>query len=102
MQYIKIGFTTETIQKRMSRLKTGNPKDIYCLCNYKGTILQEKELHKTFIKDRVRDNGEWFYPSSEIIDYINKINKEQNKNSIIEYNEETETIWVYKTMKVVN
>ena len=76
MQYIKIGFTTETIQKRMSRLKTGNPKDIYCLCNYKGTILQEKELHKTFIKDRVRDNGEWFYPSSEIIDYINKINKE--------------------------
>ena len=40
-------------------------KNIYCLCSYKGTILQEKELHKIFIKDRVRDNGEWFYPSKK-------------------------------------
>lgn len=76
--YIKIGFTKETLKRRLERLATGNPKRMFILGYTKGTMDDEFALHALFNKDRVRYDGEWFYPSQELIDYINEVNEIEN------------------------
>lgn len=84
--YIKIGFTKETLQRRLERLATGNPKRMYILGYMKGTMKDEITLHALFDKDRVRYDGEWFKPSERLIDFINSVNEMKNKHVMIDDN----------------
>nr|DAD96867.1 MAG TPA: hypothetical protein [Siphoviridae sp. ct5op20] len=50
-----------------------------------GTKETEANLHRSFIKYKLRQNGEWFEPSSELLDYINTNNL--IPNTFVEKNE---------------
>lgn len=56
----KIGFTTESVQKRMSSLQTGNGFKLEEVCCFKTDFGQKLEttVHKHFASKRIR--GEWF------------------------------------------
>lgn len=76
--YIKIGYTSQPIETRMHQLNTGSVHNIYLLGWLYGDKDKEKEIHKRFLKNRVRRNGEWFVPTSELLDFINENNLEPN------------------------
>ena len=62
-----------------------------------GDALKEKELHKMFSNERIRQNGEWFTPSENLINYINCYN--EKPNSYIEYDHEENILWEYFSIK---
>jgi hypothetical protein len=67
---IKIGITTDTTEKRIKNLQTGNPNKIIEI--YSKMLKNSKEieflLHKKYEKHRVM--GEWFNLSTKQIDEI--------------------------------
>jgi len=71
-EYIKIGFTAQDIEKRISALQTGNPLEIKMMFTVDGTLKQEKEIHRSlkevFTRLKVFSNpvNEW-YPSDNPI-----------------------------------
>lgn len=73
---IKIGYTKNSVEKRLKQLQTGNDENLILLGYLHGKLEEEKLLHKQFAKYRIRQNGEWFFPSDELIEYIN-INNEK-------------------------
>ena len=72
---IKIGYTRQSIKKRIQQLQTGNGNKIIYLGWMEGNKQLEKELHLIFNKS---SKGEWFYPEQNIIDFINRNNFEKN------------------------
>ena len=76
---IKIGFTTLSPEKRLKQLNTGSSNQLYLLGYISGTMQIESDLHKKFNSIRVRNNGEWFYGTDELIDYINEVNEWPHK-----------------------
>lgn len=78
MKNIKIGYTANSIEKRIKQLSTGSPDKLYCLGYIHGDKQKEHELHVLFEQNKIRNNGEWFIPSQELIDYINKNNQMEN------------------------
>lgn len=76
--YIKIGYTTQSIDKRIQQLNTGSVQKIYLLGWFYGDKKLEKELHKRFSESRVRFNAEWFNPTNELIQFINENNLQPN------------------------
>lgn len=76
--YIKIGYTTQDIRKRIQQLNTGSVHKIYLLGWIQGDKKIEKELHKRFSNNRVRMSGEWFAPTQDLIQFINDNNLETN------------------------
>ena len=97
-EFIKIGYTREKLYRRLKRLATGSPKSLYILGYVHGTLDDEEALHILFDKDRVRQDGEWFRPSDELIDYINAVNELQNKYVMIN---DDGTIMAYDCVRVV-
>lgn len=77
-EFIKIGFTSNSLDTRLKQLNTGSAFQLYSLGYIEGTLLKEKELHVKFAKLRVRFNGEWFKPEPELLNYINTYNQEPN------------------------
>ena len=75
-EYIKIGYTKRKPDNRLKQLNTGNNKKLYLLGYIQGDKKKEKELHLKFNKYRIRQNGEWFLPSDELIEYINQNNSQ--------------------------
>lgn len=76
---IKIGYTKQkNVYKRLKQIQTGSPDRLYLLGYFFGTMSDEKYLHKLFAKERIRDNGEWFRASNELIEYINTHNEKEN------------------------
>ncbi len=71
---IKIGYTKNSVQKRLKQLNTGSDKQLYILGYMKGTMADEENLHSKFQQYKIRNNGEWFEPSDDILDYINVVN----------------------------
>lgn len=94
---IKIGYTSQPINKRLQQLNTGSDQKLWCIGYVNGNIDKEKELHKKFDSARIRHNGEWFSPSSELIDYINMYN--EKPNVYIEYDSTTNTVEEYFCIK---
>nr|WP_255672833.1 GIY-YIG nuclease family protein [Glycomyces amatae] len=65
--YLKIGYTSRSIEARIRELQTGSPRPIQLL----GTIPNagmdvERELQAKFANLRIRSNGEWFMASPAI------------------------------------
>ena len=70
---IKIGVSKHP-EKRIKQLNTGNAESLYLLGYFEGDRKLEKYIHDNFRK--VRFNGEWMYPTEELLDYLNnKIDK---------------------------
>lgn len=94
---VKIGYTKNKPIKRLCQLNTGSDEQLIMLGYMKGNLKLENELHKLFGKDRIRPNGEWFYPSDNLIDFINQNNEVDNCYVMIVNG----IIRVYKSMKIV-
>lgn len=67
--YIKIGVAQKP-PTRLKQLSTGSAKRLVILGWFDGGFTKEAELHKRF--NKVRDNGEWFHPTPELIDFLNE------------------------------
>lgn len=78
--YIKIGRSINVLQ-RLVQLSVGIPEEatILYVAKYKGCI--ESHLHSAFHNFRIRKDGEWFYESDEIKNFI--IYLKNNYNSEI-------------------
>ena len=94
---IKIGYTRGKVESRLKQLNTGSDSKLYCVGYIQGDINKEKELHKKFNNYRLRQNGEWFAPAEELIDYINSNN--EKPNTYIEYDSNQNIIWEYFCIK---
>lgn len=72
-EYIKIGYTGQCIEKRISALQTGNPCEIEIVFTIDGTLKQEKEIHRNlkevFGRLKVFSNpvNEWYPLNNPII-----------------------------------
>lgn len=75
---IKIGYTKGKIEKRLQQLQTSCSEKLYILGWIEGDMNFEKELHIKFGASRIRYNGEWFKPTSDLLDYINLNNQKEN------------------------
>jgi hypothetical protein len=64
---IKIGFSTN-LSVRFSSMKTDSPVKLSLLAQIPGTLELEKEIHEEFAEDRA--HGEWFKPSSRLLDFV--------------------------------
>lgn len=64
---IKIGVSTDP-QARLATLQSGSPFPLRILATAPGGYEYESELHARFTKDRL--HGEWFNPTSELLQLI--------------------------------
>lgn len=64
---IKIGCASDA-EARLRSLQTGCPDRLWLLLTLPGGQPQEAEFHRRFAADRLR--GEWFAPSSTLIQFI--------------------------------
>lgn len=73
---IKVGIA-KNVDERLKTLQTGSDKRLRLLATEicEDDYKRESELHKKFASDRIRSNGEWFLPSVELLEHINKISK---------------------------
>lgn len=67
-EYVKIGYTEDSPNQRLSALQIGNPKQLKLSRLLPGNKAKELKLHAKFAPYSVR--GEWFYLSHEIKSYI--------------------------------
>lgn len=75
---IKIGFTKNDPKKRLKQLQTGSEDQLYLVGYLSGDLSLEKDLHRKFAHLRIRNNGEWFLATDNLIDYINQVNEMPN------------------------
>lgn len=67
---VKIGMSRQPFQ-RLEALQAANPDQLYLIAIVTATFdCSETRLHKQFAKDRIR--GEWFAPSSALLDWIDR------------------------------
>lgn len=83
-QNIKIGYTKNSVEKRLKQLQTSCPEQLYILGWIDGDLETESFLHKKFSKSRIRYNGEWFRPAEDLISYINEHNRQEHIHVIYE------------------
>ncbi len=70
---IKIGFTQGQLKNRINALQTGCPYRLKFLHAIEANSILESKLHERFCADRL--NGEWFYPSQNLLKFIADQNK---------------------------
>jgi len=68
---IKIGFTADQVEKRLSSLQTAHPYKLQLLATTLGTVEYEKSLHARFSSHRLE--GEWFKPHPDVLAFISVI-----------------------------
>lgn len=61
----KIGYSEESLEKRLSQLQTGNSKELEIVFGLPGGRERESQLHKTYESKKLR--GEWFQLDKEIL-----------------------------------
>lgn len=76
--YIKIGYTSQEVEKRIRQLNTGSIHTLYVLGWINGDKKTEKYLHTKFASSRVRYNAEWFEATEDLLNYINDNNLKPN------------------------
>jgi hypothetical protein len=69
---IKIG-RSDDLAKRLVGLQTSRPDKLVVLASAPGTLAQESELHAMFAQ--VREKGEWFSPTPELMAYVKNVAK---------------------------
>lgn len=66
--FIKIGYTTLSVDRRITDLSTGNPLPFSVLLVVKANPAFEKNLHKRFAS--IRHRGEWFEKHPDLLALI--------------------------------
>lgn len=74
---IKIGYSKHP-QKRIKQLQTGHPTKIGCegwieVDSEDSAQQLEAKYHATFIKERIRKNGEWFRYTENIKVFLDQL-----------------------------
>lgn len=90
-KFIKIGFSKNPY-KRLKQLSTGSDTKLWLIGFVDGNKELEKQLHIQFTKA----NLEWYYPTDELLEYINSNNK---LNYTVEF--DGNKLMIYKKMKCV-
>lgn len=67
-QFVKIGVTSLRIDRRLSTLQTGNPRELEIVLVLKGMYDLEDALHNKF--KHLHKQGEWFHFTQEIQNFI--------------------------------
>ena len=67
---IKIGHTTD-IEERLNTFKIGNHNELKLLKTIEGGFQKEQELHKKF--EHLNKEGEWFFATKELIEFIRSL-----------------------------
>lgn len=67
---IKIGFTRKEIDFRLKFIQTGCPFPARVLRLQRGSMQDERDLHGRFAHALVRDTGEWFHATPDLLAYI--------------------------------
>lgn len=65
---VKIGYTTGSLQKRLTWLQVGNHKRLELLGAIPGDWKTEQGLHKTLAPCRIR--GEWFRLETPVLEFL--------------------------------
>lgn len=68
-QFVKIGHTKDSPEKRLVQLQIGNPKQLKLEKVIHGGETKEATLHSRF--GPYHERGEWYWLSREIRTYIN-------------------------------
>lgn len=66
---VKIGVSVNPVQ-RLQELQTGSPYKLIMIGFIEGGADEEKNIHREFAEERIRENGEWFRPSERLTTYI--------------------------------
>lgn len=75
---IKIGFS-QNPDSRLKQLQTGYPDTLKILCLVPGNEKTEKKIQNKFVDTRL--NGEWFKPTTELLNEIEKLKAEYDQLS---------------------
>lgn len=65
---VKIGFTLGPPEQRLALLQVGNPNELRLLGLIRGTVQNERELHKRFRNHHIR--GEWFRCDESVLEWF--------------------------------
>ena len=66
--YVKIGFTSDRLEYRLSGIQTGCPEKIEVVREIPGNCAMEAALHRRFAK--LRTYGEWFRREGDLAAWI--------------------------------
>lgn len=69
-QYVKIGYTTTSIETRLKCMKVSMPEDPTIYATIAGSRADESALHKRFSIHR--SNREWFYLEGSLEEWISE------------------------------
>jgi hypothetical protein len=73
--HVKVGWAT-SVRHRLNGLQTAHHQKLIVLAKFRGTVTDERDLHRALKKHRVR--GEWFVCSDEVMELVDRIsNKAQ-------------------------
>ena len=76
---IKIGFSTSP-KKRKSTLHSAHYEELEFMGIMRGSLDDEAEIKERFSKSNIR--GEWYRPSSEVMDFVKENASKPNKNIV--------------------
>jgi excisionase family DNA binding protein len=65
---IKIGYTSNSAEKRLADLQPANPCPLTLLCVVDGSTSDEAALHRTF--SHLLIHGEWYAATEELLQFI--------------------------------
>lgn len=68
LQRVKIGYTSDRAESRLSALQTGCPVRLRVLAQIKGDAESERLLHEQF--SHLRLHGEWFKLERDLLEYV--------------------------------
>jgi len=69
---VKIGFTgPDTLECRLAQLQTGHPYKLYVTAKARGSIHDERTVHRIFATDRLQ--GEWFKSTPRLVAFMNRL-----------------------------
>lgn len=89
---IKIGCSAHPYNRKV-QLNTGNAKKLRLITYISGNKDREKEIHNKFKKYNI--HLEWFTPSDELLEYINKLSHDTYAEVV------NKEIQIYKKMKKI-
>lgn len=69
---VKIGYTAnDDVSFRLATLQTGNPHQLRVILRYRGTMREEKAIHRFLAADRLL--GEWFQWSDRLDGFLKRL-----------------------------